>query len=59
MDVPQAAYERILEEIGSDKSPVGIDARHAHVIIIHKLLEIEERLTRIERELQIGDKYNV
>lgn len=59
MDIPQADYDRILETIQSDTSPVGIDAKHAHVIIIHKLIEIERRLTRIEQELNIGDRYNL
>ena len=56
MDIPKDAYDRILTEIESDKSPVGIDAKHAHIIIIHKLLEIEARLTRIEQELNLGDR---
>ena len=53
MQVPSEDYARILKEIESDRSPVGIDAKHAHIIIIHKLLEIEQRLTRIEQELKI------
>jgi len=56
MNVPKDAYDRILKEIESDKSPVGIDAKHTHIIIIHKLLEIEARLTRIEQELNIDDR---
>ena len=56
MNVPKDAYDRILKEIESEKSPVGIDAKHAHIIIIHKLLGIEARLTRIEQELNIGDR---
>lgn len=56
MDVPKDAYDRILKEIESEKSPVGIDAKHAHIIIIHKLLEIEARLTRIEQELNLDDR---
>ena len=59
MHVPQDEYDRILKEIESDKSPVGIDAKHAHIIIIHKLLNIERRLTRIEQELNLGGQYNV
>ena len=59
MEVPKDTYTRILEEIQSDKSPVGIDAKHAHVIIIHKLLEIEQRLARIEQALKLGDKDTV
>ena len=59
MEVPQETYDRILEEIQSENSPVGIDARHTHIIILHKLIEIEKRLTRIEQDLNIGDKYNI
>ena len=59
MNVPKDAYDRILKEIESDKSPVGIDAKHTHILILHKLLEIEARLTRIEQELNIGDRYNI
>ena len=57
MHVPQDAYDRILKEIESEKSPVGIDAKHAHIIIIHKLLEIEQRLARIEQALTLGDQH--
>lgn len=37
--------------IASDSSPVGIDAKKTHVLIIQKLLEIERRLDRIESKL--------
>ena len=43
--------ERIEELIASDASPVGIDAKKTHVLIIQKLLEIERRLERIELRL--------
>ncbi len=59
LQVPEAEYERIGDALASADSPVGIDAKKTHVIIIHKLMEIEARLTRIERELQIGDRYNI
>ena len=58
-EIPPEAYARILAEIESAESPVGIDAKKAHIIIIHKLMQIEERLSSIERELQIGGKYNI
>ena len=41
-------YGEIEELIASEDSPVGIDAKKTHVIIIHKLLQIEERLAKIE-----------
>jgi hypothetical protein len=48
-DVPEEDYKRIAKLIHSDESPVGIDARHTHVLILHKLEQIEERLARLEK----------
>ena len=51
MDIPQDEYERIASEITSDSSPVGIDAKKTHVMILHKLMEIERRLAKLEQRL--------
>ena len=51
MDIPQEAYRRIEEQIFSDQSPVGIDAKKTHVMILHHLAQIELRLKRIEASL--------
>ncbi len=48
MDVPQEEYDRIASMIESDTSPVGIDAKHTHVLIIKLLLDIEKRLGVLE-----------
>jgi len=37
-------YESIGAEIQSKESVVGIDARHTHILIIKKLLELEEKI---------------
>lgn len=37
--------------IASDTSPVGIDAKQTHIIIIAKLVQIEQRLERLEQEV--------
>ncbi len=47
-------YDQIAKEISSDKSPVGIDAKKTHIIIIEKLMNIEERLSRLEQ--RVADK---
>jgi hypothetical protein len=39
----------IEREIESDASPVGIDAKKTHVMIIRMLEKIEGRLARLER----------
>ena len=51
LQVPQEEFQQILAEISNPNSPVGIDAAKTHVMILHKLLEIERRLDRLERTL--------
>ncbi len=51
LDVPPDVFTSIEQEISSETSPVGIDAKRTHIIILHKLQEIEERLRRIEGKL--------
>jgi len=50
MEVPKESYEKIEKEIVSKDSPVGIDAKKTHIIIINKLIEIEKRLERLEQK---------
>lgn len=45
------AYEAIGNYIHSKDSIVGIDARHTHIIIINKLLELEKKINAIEKKL--------
>ena len=40
----QKTYDAIASLIHSDESPVGIDAKKTHIIIIHKLTRIQELL---------------
>lgn len=47
-DVPEDRYREIEAMIASDDSPVGIDAKKTHILILHKLLELERRLDRLE-----------
>ena len=50
-EVEATEYEEIAKVIGSDASPVGIDAKKTHIIILHKLDEINQRIMRIEKLL--------
>lgn len=49
LEVDSKTKEAIERVIQSDESPVGIDAKKTHIIIIKKLLEIEERLAKLEQ----------
>ena len=55
MDIPEDVYRTIEATIESDSSPVGIDAKKTHVLIIHQLRRIEERLRRVEEALASAD----
>ena len=50
IDIPKADYQQIEKLIANDQSPVGIDAKKTHIMILHQLIEIERRLEKLERE---------
>ena len=49
-EIPKAEFEAIEALISSSESVVGIDAKKTHIIIIHKLMEIERRLKALEEK---------
>jgi hypothetical protein len=51
LKVEKEVYEAIAREIHSDTSPVGIDAKKTHILILEKLIALEERLKNIESQL--------
>lgn len=54
IDIDEKTYAQIAEMIHSDDSPVGIDAKKTHILILHKLSQIEERLEAIEKQQKSG-----
>ena len=50
-DIDPTTRSEIEREIASDDSPVGIDAKKTHVLILFKLQEIERRLATLEQRL--------
>ena len=48
MNPDPETYQRIADLIHSDQSPVGIDAKKTHIIIIDLLQKIEQRLDSLE-----------
>lgn len=51
-DIEKEAYEKIAKVIHSDSSPVGIDAKKTHILILKMLTDISERLDKLERKLE-------
>jgi hypothetical protein len=50
-NVDPKVYDLIASMIQSDASPVGIDAKKTHILILNKLQEISIRLERVEQKL--------
>ncbi len=55
LEVEKQLFEAIAAVIESKDSPVGIDAKKTHIIILNKLLELEERLKKIDAKLEQFD----
>ena len=52
LNMPKDALENIMEKISQADSPVGIDARYTHAIIIAYLGQISERLDKLETKIR-------
>ena len=51
VNIPKKELEQIESAIQSDESVVGIDAKKTHVIIIHMLHQIQQKLDEMERRI--------
>lgn len=52
MEIDEKLYKMLSEEIHSETSPVGIDAKKTHILILEKLIKIEKRLEGLEMEIK-------
>lgn len=50
-ELSEKAYREIEKTIGSEQSVVGIDAKKTHIIIIHMLQQIQQKLDMMEQRL--------
>lgn len=51
-EIDDKTYEEIAKVIHSDTSPVGIDAKKTHILILNKLQDLTDRMERIEQLLR-------
>ena len=51
LKIDKEIFDSIAKEIHSDSSPVGIDAKKTHILILEKLMQLEKRLDRIESKI--------
>jgi len=52
LSIPQKDLEEIESAIQSEESVVGIDAKKTHVIIIHMLHQIQQKLDNLEGRIE-------
>lgn len=53
-EIDPKTYAEIAKVIESEESPVGIDAKKTHILILNKLQELSDRLERIEKQMAKG-----
>jgi len=52
MDISEKEYAEIEKLIGSEESVVGIDAKKTHIIIIHMLHQLTEKVESLEKRIE-------
>jgi hypothetical protein len=51
-NIDEKTYNEIADLIGSDASPVGIDAKKTHIIIIKALADLHTKIDKLEKEIE-------
>ena len=53
---PQEQFDQIAAMIHSDNSPVGIDAKKTHVLILQKLMQIEAEIKELKEQMNRSEE---
>lgn len=51
-DIDETTYNKIAAVIHSDNSPVGIDAKKTHILILKALADLNTKIDRLELEVK-------
>ena len=51
-NIDEKTYNKLAEVIHSDASPVGIDAKKTHILILNALAQLNEKVDRLEKEIE-------
>ena len=52
-DIDEKTYNKLAEVIHSDASPVGIDAKKTHILILNALTQLNEKIENLEKEITL------
>ncbi len=58
MNIPEKEYERIATMIHSDSSPVGIDAKKTHIMLLYMMEQMQAKIDEMERRLATIEQTN-
>lgn len=50
-DIDDATYNEIAKVIHSDESPVGIDAKKTHILILKALADLTDKVDALQKEV--------
>jgi len=50
-EIDEKTYNDIAQIIHSNASPVGIDAKKTHILILKALADINDKLDRLEKDI--------
>lgn len=50
-EIDETTYNKIADVIHSDKSPVGIDAKKTHILILKQLLDLNKKIETLQQEV--------
>jgi len=51
LDKPRDVFDDLIERLSSPDSPVGIDAKYTHAVIIDYLRQLSARMAALERAI--------
>jgi len=53
---PKESYDNLISQLSSPDSPVGIDAKYTHAVIIDYLQQIMSKLDQLEQRIEKLEK---
>ena len=56
LNITEEEYEILAQQIASDQSVVGIDAKKTHILILHLLINMQEKIDHLEKKVDALSK---
>ena len=51
LNISEEAYNELAEHIASEQSVVGIDAKKTHILILHLLIQLQNKVDALEKQV--------